>query len=76
MDAKLAAMSVSDRFREIDKVFVEELGTKTVEQVMTDLENEKLSIKAVADRSNIRMMDVVQIARYYKIDPVTLEPTR
>lgn len=67
--------SVSERFREIDMVAMDVLGSKTVDSIMADIHNDDLSLKNVADRNNVNMSDVVQVARYHKIDPVTLAPT-
>ena len=67
--------SVSDRFSGIDRAALEELGSEKVDQIMIDIHNRDLSLKQVAERSNTSMGTVVQVARFHKIDPVTLEDT-
>lgn len=67
--------SVSDRFSAIDAAALEQLGSKVIDAVMIDIHNRDLSLRQVADRSGVNMGDVVQIARFHKIDPVTLKET-
>jgi predicted DNA-binding protein YlxM (UPF0122 family) len=70
------ADSVSDRFSGIDlRTLEEELGSEKVDQIMIDIYNRDLSLKQVAERNNTSMGTVVQVARFHKIDPVTLEET-
>lgn len=67
--------SVSQIFAEIDAAKIEELGSKTVDQIMVDIKNRDFSLNAVAVRNLVSMGTVVQVARFHKIDPVTLEST-
>ncbi len=68
--------SVSERFRELDTQFCADLGPAAIQHVMTDIYNDDLSLRQVADRNNLNMGDVVQIARYHNVDPVTLEEAK
>lgn len=67
--------SVSDRFVEIDRLALDGLGTDLVDQIVRDLRNRQLSLREVARRNNVTTGTVVQVARYNRIDPVTLETT-
>lgn len=66
--------SEADRFREIDQLEMNVLGPKKVDQIMSDLRDLKLSLKQVSLRNRVTIGIVCQVARFHKIDPVTLEP--
>lgn len=67
--------SVSERFAEIDAAEMERLGSRVVDQIMLDIRDRKLSLSQVASRNNTTTGTVVQVARFHKIDPVTLQKT-
>lgn len=67
--------SVSDRFHDFDKACLEELGSPVVDSIMVDIRNRDLSLRDVAVRNGVTTGTVVQVARFHKIDPVTLEDT-
>lgn len=69
------AESMSDVFQQVDDAFMKEMGLKKVGAIMTDIHNTELSLKEVSERNNVAMSTVTQVARFHKIDPVTLEPT-
>lgn len=71
----LSTPSVSEALRTIDEAAMAVFGSKVVEKVMRDIHNDNLTLRQVADNSGVSMGDVMQIARYHRIDPVTLEST-
>lgn len=68
--------SVSDRFAEIDHAAMQALGSEVVDEIMMDIHNTELSLRQVAARNGVSTATVVQVARYHKLNPVTLEPTK
>lgn len=69
------AESVSDRMHDLDLEVMNALGPKKVEQIMVDIQNRTLLLGEVAERNGVSLGAVCQVARFHKIDPVTLEPT-
>lgn len=69
------AESVSDRMHDIDLEVMNNLGPKKVEKIMVDIHDRSLLLGEVAERNGVSMGTVCQVARFHKIDPVTLEPS-
>lgn len=71
------AKSLSEIFHDTDKVFMEELGRELMMQISEDLRAPKqLSIRDVGKKNGVPSSTVVQVARYLRFDPNTLEPVK
>jgi hypothetical protein len=66
--------SISERFAQIDSKALWEMGTPLADKILNDINDRSLSIKEIAERNGVNMSDVMQVARFSKIDPITLEP--
>lgn len=71
--SKAQMLEVAERMKDIDKEALDLLGDRKVDRIMVEIRNTKYSLREVASRNGVSTGTVVQVARFHRIDPVTLE---